>query len=512
MKSFAKIFKMIFSRLALTFLFILLQIGVVTAGAFYVMINWPISIIGFAAVQVITFFFIINRKGPAELRIPWLIVILLPVLGVMIYFFFANHGLKLRYRRLVKAIRKETAQYFPSDSKDCVSFYKDNVDYVAPFKYLGNSLNYTLSTGNRVTYYGYGEKWFPEFIESLKTAKKFIFMEFFIVDRGKEWTLIHDVLRQKVKEGVDVRVIYDDIGCAGTMHTAYPQVLRKQGIKCYRFNPFIPVLSGLFNNRDHRKIAVIDNKIAYTGGMNLADEYANDIMRFGYWKDAMIKVEGPAIKSLTNLFLNVYDLCQHKISNYEAYLNYDFARYEENAVVAPFGDGPAPFYKQLAGEYNYINLIDCAKKNVYISTPYFIPTESLKSALIRAAYRGIDVRLLLPGIPDKKIPYKIALMQIRDLIEAGVKVYRYNEGFNHQKSMTVDGEIAFVGTINMDYRSLVHHFECGATFSRSPAVKELEKDVLETYSHCDLFTLENTRQSAFTVLILSILNMFVSLF
>lgn len=512
MKSFAKIFKLIFSRIALMFFLILLQILAITGGAFYLMITYPISIIGFAFVQIVTFFLILNRKGAAELRIPWLIVILLPVLGVMIYFFFANHGLKLRYRRTVKLINKNTEKYFPKDTEDIITFNEENTDYSSPYRYLANSLNYTLSKGNRITYYKNGEEWFPHFIEKLKEAKKFIFMEFFIIDRGKEWSSIHKVLTQKAKEGVEIRLLYDDIGCAGTLHSAYPQVLRKQGIKCYRFNPFIPVLSGLFNNRDHRKIAVIDNEIAFTGGMNLADEYANDIARFGYWKDSMIKIEGPAIKSLTNLFLNMFDLCQYKLSDYSKYLEYDFKRYEEDAVVAPFGDGPAPFYEHMAGESNYINLIDCAKKNVYISTPYFIPTESLKSALCRAAYRGIDVRILVPGIPDKKMVYKIALTEFRQLIQAGVKIYRYSEGFNHQKSMTVDGEIAFVGTINMDYRSLVHHFECGATFSHSEAIRELENDVLDCYEHGKLLTLESTKLNPVMTLLLSIMNMFFSLF
>ena len=510
--SVLKIFKKIFSRIALTLLLILIQIAAIVALEIWLIIQWWPFAIEFGLIGVVVFFLVINRKGAADLKLPWVIIVLaLPLLGVLFYAFFANHGLKPKYRKLVKEINKKGKEYFKTDSLDLKRLSESGNEYRTPFEYLAHAMNYTPTYGNRVSFYKSGEEWFPQFIESLKSAKEFIFLEFFIIDRGKEWSAIEEVLIKKAQEGVEVRLVYDDIGCAGLLHSWYPGQLRKKGIKCYRFNPFIPLLSGIFNNRDHRKIAVIDHKEAFTGGMNLADEYANDIVRFGYWKDAMIKVEGPAINNLIYLFLSIFDLCQSKLSDYERYLNYNYPKYAECALVAPFGDGPAPFISQNAGESTFINMIENAKERVYICTPYLIPTENLKSAIIRAGYRGIDIRILVPGIPDKKPVYKMAVSNFKEFIKAGVKIYTYNEGFNHQKSIVVDGELAFVGTINMDYRSLVHHFECGAIFMHSDAVKEVEKDILDCFDHSELVLKENANLSIMSSFMVALLNVFVQM-
>ena len=510
--SVIKIFKKIFSRMALMLLLILIQIAaIITLGVYMVQFWWPF-IIEFAIIDIVVFLLVINRKGTADMKMPWIILVLaLPFIGALFYAFFANHGLKPKYRKIVKSTNKKAKEYFPEDSEDMRTLKNSNNLYKTPFEYLGHALQFMPSYGNRVTFYKSGEEWFPHFIEELKSAKEHIFMEFFIIDRGKEWTAIHDVLAQKAKEGVGVRLLYDDIGCAGLLHSVYPNQLKKEGIKCYRFNPFIPLLSGVFNNRDHRKIAVIDYKEAFTGGMNLADEYANDIVRFGYWKDAMIKIEGPAIKNLIFLFLSMFDLCQNKLSDYDKFLTHRFQKYEENALVTPFGDGPAPFTYQYAGESTFINMIENAKESVYICTPYYIPTENLRSAIVRAGYRGIDVRILLPGIPDKKAVYKLAVTYFKELIKAGVKVYTYNEGFNHQKSIVVDDQIAFVGTINMDYRSLVHHFECGAIFMHSAAVKDVRDDMMDCYDHSELVTVEKTNMGPITSLLCAFMKVFAQL-
>lgn len=504
-----KILKKIFSRMALMLLLIFLQIIAITAGVVLLIITWWPFAIEFALIDIIVLLLIINRKGPSELKIPWIVVVLLlPVLGLLLYVFFANHGLKPKYRKVMVVSKKESERFFKSENDVLKEIVKEEPKYSASFEYLSRVLRFTPTKGNKVTYFRDGESWFPHFKEELKKAKEFIFLEFFIINRGKQWNEIHDILVKKASEGVDVRIIYDDIGCAGLLHSYYPKVLNKEGIKCFRFNPFIPYLSGIFNNRDHRKIAVIDHQVAYTGGINLADEYANDIVRFGYWKDSMIQIEGPAIDNLIYLFLATYDLSRNKSSDYDKFIGFNYPKYDENAYVAPFGDGPSPFYGNEIGEATFINMIDNAKDTIYISTPYFIPTENLKSAILRAGYRGVDVRILLPGIPDKKPVYYLALTFINELLKAGVKVYRYNEGFNHEKAVVVDKKIAFLGTINMDYRSLVHNFECGAIFMHSQAVIDLHDDLLDCYDHGELLTSKNSRLSPFNSLVCALLKVF----
>ena len=509
---FLKILKKIFSRMSLMLLLIFIQIGAITTGAVFLIIYWWPFAIELALIEIIVFLLVVNRKGPADLKMPWVIVILtLPILGMLIYVFFANHGLKSKYRRITKEIRAEQVKHFDPNTPVLAELKSKETTYSSPFEYLAKSMRYTPTKGNRVTYFSNGEEWFPHFKEELRKAKEFIFLEFFIIDRGKEWTQIHDILVQKAKEGVEVRIIYDDIGCAGLLHSYYPKVLKKEGIKCFRFNPFIPLMSGIFNNRDHRKIAVIDHRIAFTGGINLADEYANDIVRFGYWKDSMIQIEGPAIDNLIFLFLSTYDLSRNKSSDYDKYLGYNYQTFSDNSIVSPFGDGPSPFYGNEVGEATFVNMIENAKECVYISTPYFIPTENLKSAILRAGYRGVDIRILLPGIPDKKAVYNMALTYVPDLLKAGIKVYRYNEGFNHEKAVVIDNKIAFIGTINMDYRSLVHHFECGAIFMNSKAVNDVNEDLLDCFNHSEVLTKENTKLPMMSSFVCALLRIIVQM-
>ena len=288
------------------------------------------------------------------------------------------------------------------------------------------------------------------------------------------------MLKQKAKEGVEVRILYDDMGCGGTIHSRTPKILGKFGIKCYKFHPFRPILSGVYNNRDHRKIVVIDHKMAFTGGMNLADEYANDIKRFGYWKDTMIKIEGSAIDNLITVFLQNLNLAVGHVSDYNKWLNHKYENYyEDEGYCMPFGDGPGDYIPGLVGEQTYINILNYAKEKVYISTPYLVPTYGLIDALRNTALRGVEVNLILPGIPDKKVVYWMAKSNFKYLLDAGVNIYLYTPGFNHMKSAIADNELGFVGTINFDFRSLVHHFECGALLYKCNCMSQITEDFEE---------------------------------
>ena len=464
-----------------------------------------------SAASVILAILVINRWEDPSYRIGWLFIILgIPIIGIPLYILAGNRKVPAKLANGTIAANRQMVGLLENDPIVLGEGAKADPNIQNIFWYGYQASGFPIYEGTTCKYYPSGEAWLPDYIAELKKAKHFIFMEYFIIDKGSVWDEILAVLKQKAAEGVEVKVIYDDFGSI-TLPVNYDKKLKAMGIEAYRFNKVHPAFIIQMNNRDHRKIAIIDHKEAFTGGMNLADEYANDIVRFGYWKDAMIKIEGPAIKNLIFLFLSMFDLCQNQLSDYDKYLIYDYQKYKENALVTPFGDGPAPFISQEAGEATFVNMIENAKERVYICTPYFIPTENLKSSIIRAGYRGIDVRILLPGIPDKGAVYKLATSYFKELIKAGIKVYTYNEGFNHQKSIVVDGKIAFVGTINMDYRSLIHHFECGAIFIDDEAVKEVEDDLIDCYDHSELVSKEKAEISVFTGFLCAIMKVFAQL-
>ena len=436
-------------------------------------------------VAFIIFFKIINKWEDPEFKIPWIVgMLVLPLFTSFLFIVFGNHGLRRKDRKIIEATKKVNTAYYSLTEEQAKELKTNMRSSYGTFNYITNTTNLGVHTNNRVTYYARGEEFFPAMLEGLKQAKEFIFMEFFIISDGKEWNNVTEILKEKAQQGVDVRIIYDDMGCGGTISSRTPKILAKYGIKCYKFHPFRPILSGAYNNRDHRKIVIVDHQMAFTGGINLADEYANEIKRFGYWKDTMIKIEGSAISNLISVFFQNHDLCTNKVSDYEKYINYDYEQYDDNGYVMPFGDGPGGIDDALIGEQTYINMLNYAKDRVFISTPYLIPTYSLIDAMRNAAKRGVEVNLILPGIPDKKMVYSISKSHFRYLLDSGVNIYLYTPGFNHMKAMSVDCKMAFVGTINFDFRSLVHHFECGALLVRSKCIKDIEDDFIDMLKVC----------------------------
>ena len=492
-----KFFRLIFSGYSLVFLVLIIEVGLIVFMQFYFddFIGWILKslnldtdagvitglsvTLGYILIKgvafvigLIIFFKIINREEDPEFKIPWIVgMLLLPVFFSVMFLIFGKHELRKKDKIIVKATKNAYNAHFHVDE-----YRKKLGRAYGTFRYLNKTTLVGAHENNRVTYYKNGEEFFPAMIEGLKQAKEFIFMEFFIISDGKEWSEVLEILKQKAKEGVDVRLIYDDMGCVGTISTHTPRRLRKCGIKCYKFHPFRPILSGVFNNRDHRKIVVIDHQMAFTGGINLADEYANLIKRFGYWKDTMVRIEGSGINNLITIFLQNHDLCTGEVSDYNKYLMYDYPKYDDEGFVMPFGDGPGGIDDALVGEQNYVNIINYAQKTCYISTPYLIPTYQLLDAMRNAALRGVDVHLIVPGIPDKKAVYAVAKSNFRFLLNAGVHIHIYKPGFNHMKSAISDGELAFVGTVNFDFRSLVHHFECGTILYNCKCMKEIEDD------------------------------------
>lgn len=522
-----KFFRKLFSPTVLIILILLLELILIAIG--YIGLDLFFSALGidegwgalvYAGFKLIVgvleffmFFVILNKDEDPEYKIPWLVfMILLPIATMVFYAIFANHGLRRIDKKIIGPSNKIIEEKF-RPSKDASEDFKNSVplEYRGIFRYLRHSTKLCSTGGNRLTYFKDGETFFPEMVESLKKAKEFIFMEFFIIGEGYWWKEIEKVLIERAKAGVDVRVLYDDMGSFGLLPAPYPAMMKKHGVTIHKFHPFRPILSGVYNNRDHRKICIIDHQIGYTGGMNLADEYANKIKRFGYWKDTMVKIEGPAINNLIAIFLQNHDLCTHKLSDYDKYLDHEYETYDEEGFVFPFGDGPGSFGgNEQVGELNYINIINSAKRSLYISTPYLIAPYTLTQALCDAARRGVEVHLIVPGIPDKKVVYWMAKCDFHVLLQKGIHIYTYTPGFNHEKQMLADDRVAFVGTINFDFRSLTHHFECGATFIDSPCIKDIKEDFLEMINQSKEVP-SNFKQGGFKRFLCSILKLFRTL-
>ena len=320
-------------------------------------------------------------------------------------------------------------------------------------------------------------------LKELEKAKKFIFLEYFIVERGKMWNSILEILERKAKEGVEVRFMYDGMCSLLLLPYSYPKKLRALGIKAKMFSPIRPLMSTSQNNRDHRKIVVIDGRVAFTGGVNLADEYINEKKKFGHWKDTAVKVEGDAVKSFTIMFLQMWNSSEWGTEEYGKYVQTEpEAEWEDAGFVIPYGDGPAT--SENVAETVYLDIIHNAVKYVHIMTPYFIVDNAMLDALQFAARRGVDVRIIIPHIPDKKPIFAMSRTFYPDLLAAGIKVYEYKPGFIHAKVFVSDDKKAVVGTINMDYRSLYHHFECAAYLYKSKAVADVEKDFQDTVMQC----------------------------
>lgn len=334
---------------------------------------------------------------------------------------------------------------------------------------------------------------FERLLQELKKAERYIFLEYFIIEKGVMWDSILEILVEKAKQGVDVRVIYDDVGCLLTLPYNYDKQLSKMGIKCCVFNPFVPILSSHMNNRDHRKITVIDGCTAFTGGINLADEYINGYEKHGHWKDSAVMIKGDAVWSFAVMFLSLWNYQRKTEEDYEKFrpLAIETEKFAPLGYVQPFTDSPLD--DESISETVYLNLISNAKRYVFINTPYLILDSEMTIALCSAAKRSVDVRIITPHVPDKWFVHSVTRANYEVLVESGVKIYEYIPGFNHAKSFAIDDEFGVVGTINLDYRSLYLHFECGVWLYQTKSILEVKEDFMKTLEQCQQITLEYCR-------------------
>ena len=440
--------------------------------------------------------YIISKKDKGAYKLTWVFMILLfPIFGGLFYIMFNFQLTYKRYAKIAgKCERKVRSLYNKTGSDYCEA--EDNIpEYMPQIDYLQNYAGFPIYTNTQTKYLSPGEVKFEYLVEELKKAEKYIFLEYFIVQEGKMWNTILEILKEKAKQGVLVRLIYDDMGCFFLLPKNYRKQLQEYGIECVVFNPFRPFLSTVQNNRDHRKIAVIDGKVAFTGGINLADEYINAYEKHGHWKDASVMLKGKAAWSFTLIFLQMWELCTGKNEDYAKYYPWQTepCLIESDGFVQPYSDSPMD--KDNVGEHVYLQIINNAKKYVYINTPYLIIDDSMVSALCLAAKSGVDVRIVTPHKWDKWWVHMTTRSYYRELIKAGVKIYEYTKGFIHSKTFVSDDRVATVGTTNLDFRSLYLHFECGVRMYDSCAVSEVKEDFLQTLEICHIIKLEDCKAS-----------------
>ncbi|MDE6185907.1 MAG: cardiolipin synthase, partial [Lachnospiraceae bacterium] len=455
----------------------------------------------FGGTVVLTFVmvvYLLNSAMNPTAKITWLIVImLLPVFGVLLYIYTQSDIGHRALKRRINEIIADTKENIRQDAEVIERLTKENRGVVSLAHYMQRSGAHPVFDKTDVTYFPFGEDKFEEMLRQLEAAQHFIFMEYFIVDEGLMWGSVLEILAQKAAEGVDVRLMYDGACEFALLPHDYPRRLRELGIKCKMFAPVSPFVSTHYNYRDHRKILVIDGHTAFNGGVNLADEYINQTVRFGHWKDTAVMLKGEAVKSFTLMFLQMWQIDEGGDESMH-FLSYPVSPKEEaRGFVIPYGD--CPLDNDKLGERVYMDILNRSLKYVHIMSPYLILDGEMETALKFAAERGVEVILILPGIPDKKIPYALAKTHYASLLDSGVKIFEYTPGFVHAKVFVSDAKEAVVGTINLDYRSLYHHFECATYLYGTDCIPEIEEDFQSTLAKCRQVSMETVRREKWFV-------------
>lgn len=479
----AKIKSVIYGRTAMIVVafvaqFLLFGVGYVLLRNYSLLFYGLFMVVGAGAIL-----YIYNTGGNPDMKLSWMFLIaIFPVFGAIFYMtILSQPGLKVMYRRL-RDLAARTGEYVTADAGARERLRKESPHMSQMARYLWQIDNSPVYEKTQVKYYELGDQQFPDIAEALRQARRYIFMEFFIVSEGRMWSVILDILKQKAKEGVEVRFMYDGTCALWYLPSYYPRELEAEGIRCKMFSPVKPIFSPHFNNRDHRKIVVVDGEVAFTGGINLADEYINEKVRFGHWKDVGLRLTGDAVERFTYMFLEMWNVSEKTREDYEKYRRPQGFCVPSDGYVIPYS--VSPLGPERVGERVYLDILNTAHTYVHIMTPYLILDYQMIMALTYAAKRGVEVIVIMPHIPDKKYVFVLAKTYYNQLLEAGVRICEYEPGFVHAKVFVSDDVKAVVGTVNLDYRSLYHHFECGAILYQSTQVAAVERDVQETLKKC----------------------------
>ena len=490
-----KLCRVLFSRYFISAVLILFELAFLGITLYY-FYDYSWFVFAFlVCVNVFSVISLINRNANPEYKVSWLVVVLLvPFFGTALYLMFYSRGVSKKSAKLMKQVQdglfiwEENSDGIPEvrDTEFFMLKAEDALSAGKAFAILNDDRLASVYRNTSSKFFGSGEEMYESMLSDLRRAEKYIFIEYFIIENTDMWQAIYRILKEKVAAGVEVRVIYDDIGCMQTLPAHYDRKLNSDGIKCIRFSPISPRIQAAHNNRDHRKILIVDGHVAYTGGINIADEYINKTERFGHWKDGGIRIFGDAVKGFLKLFLSAWNFTLGKPSHTDKYFLQDLAGENgDGGYYIPFGSGPAPIYPRPVGKNAILNIINQSEKYVYITTPYLIIDYDLTESLCNAAMRGVDVRIITPGKADKKLVKVMTKSAYPYLIKSGVKIYEYAPGFIHEKTVVSDDRFAIIGTINLDYRSLVHHFEDAVWIYNSPTVFDIKEEFLNTLSLSD---------------------------
>lgn len=477
-----KLLKKVFSRTVVTALLIVIQVAWLAALLLQLGNSLPAIQTVLRILSLVAILFVIKSDMNPSYKIGWVLLIaVLPILGGLMYVIFGNKRPTKYMREMLRAQLEKSAEYL--GTQESITGELDG-GAAGLFKYLEGSAGYPTAKNTTVRYYRVGEEMYADLLPELEKAEKFIFLEYFIIRPGEMWDGVLEILKRKAAAGVDVRIIYDDMGCIDILPANYNATLEGWGIRTMAFNRFVPAVSLVMNNRDHRKITVIDGKVGFTGGINISDEYINVKERFGHWKDTGLMLKGPGVFNLTLMFLEMWNAFNKDGDGYAEFIpdSFEECGSADDGYVLSFSDSPLD--NESVGESVYTDMLYQAKNYIYITTPYLAIDSELQTALCMAAKRGVDVRMITPGIPDKKLVYRLTRSYYPTLLRAGVKIYEYTPGFIHAKSFVCDDKLCVVGTINMDYRSLYLHFECGTLMYNNPEIKQVKKDDLDTMEKC----------------------------
>ncbi len=470
----------LFSRTFVFILMILSQLALILLLSYNMSVSKTVNQF-LLVLQFVLVVYIVNEKSDPTMKLIWVVFIMfLPALGTLMYVYVKIQPGAFFLRKKLEHIDLKSERYLPMKREIYQDLKIQDKQTASLSRYIYKNNGLPVYKNTKVSYFNCGEAKYEALVRQLENAQNFIFLEYFIIEEGKFWNTILDILRRKAQEGVEVRVMYDGLCSLTKLEIGYFKKLRKMGIQSKPFAPARPFFTTQQNNRDHRKILVIDGKVAFTGGINLADEYMNINSKFGYWKDTAVMLEGEAAQSFTLMFLQMWNVSEKTIGNYDRYLNVSFEPMESAGYVIGYGDDP--FSEEHIGESVYLQIINTATKYLHIVSPYLVLDNVMITALIMAAKRGVDVKIVLPGIPDKAYAFCVARTYYDELISAGIEIYEFTPGFTHAKMFISDDEKATVGTINLDYRSLFLHFENGCFIFRNEVIYEMEKDYQEMLS------------------------------